>query len=56
MGETRGKSFYPNSNDVVKSEFIGTNYYIYNANTVTDEDVSIPNLDEYEKVDEEMEF
>lgn len=56
MGETSGKSFYPNSNDVVKSEFIGTNYYIYNANTVTDEDVSIPNLDEYEKVDEEMEF
>lgn len=56
MGETSGKSFYPDGNDVVKSEFIGTNYYIYNSNTVSDEDVNIPNLDKYKKVEEEREF
>lgn len=56
VGETSEKSFYPNSNDVVKSEFIRKNYYIYNANTVSDEDVNVPNLDGYEKSYKDVEF
>lgn len=55
-GETSGKSFYPDSNEVVKNEYVSKNYYIYNANTVSDEDVNVPNLDGYEKSYKDVDF
>jgi len=56
IGETTEKSFYPNSNEVVKSEYTRRNYYIYNENAVTDQDLNLPNLDGYETVYENVEF
>lgn len=46
IGYTSGVEYYSNS-DVVKSKYTGIDYYILKPDTVTEEDVQIPDLSKY---------